>query len=354
MTSRRLWRRLTPLVAAGALVLAVTACGDDSSSETVSETGEVTGTLRLGYFPNLTHAPAIYGLEEGIFADKLGDGVKIETSTFNSGVQASEALASGALDATYIGPNPAINLFTKSNGEAIRIVSGATSGGAGLVVRPEITTVDQLRGKVIATPSLGNTQDVAARHYFTEHGLTVNTEGGGDLQILPQDNALAVDSYNSGAIDGAWVPEPTLSRLVAAGAHVLVDEADEWPNGQFVTTHLIVSTEYLKANPEIVRRLVEANVASVEALNADQAAGQAATNAAIGELTGKPLDADLLAAAWKNLTFTPDPIASSLFTSAENALDLGLVDTADLDGIYDLTLLNEILVAEGKPEVSAE
>lgn len=352
MTSRRLWRRVTPLIAAGALVLAVAACGDDSSGETVSSTGEVTGTLRIGYFPNLTHAPAIYGISQGIFAEKLGSGVKIETATFNSGVEASEALASGAIDATYIGPNPAINLFTKSNGEAIRIVSGATSGGAALVVKAEITSVDQLRGKVLATPSLGNTQDVALRYYLKQHGLATDKDGGGDVSIRPQDNALTLDAFKSGAIDGAWVPEPTLSRLVDAGGTVLVDETTQWPEGKFVTTHLIVSTPYLERNPGIVRRLVEANVASIDALNADPAKAQEATNAALGELTGKPLSADLVAAAWKNLTFTADPIASSLFTSADHAVELGLVEKSSLDGIYDLGLLNEILTAAGKPTVS--
>jgi NitT/TauT family transport system substrate-binding protein len=261
-------------------------------------------------------------------------------------------LASGALDAAYIGPNPAINLFTKSNGEAIRVVSGATSGGAALVVRPDITSVDQLRGTTIATPSLGNTQDVALRYFLDSNGIKVDTQGGGDLEVRPQDNSVTVDAYKSGAIDGAWVPEPTLSRLVADGATVLVDEADEWPGGKFVTTHLIVRTEYLNHNPQIVRRLVEANVASIDALNADPAAAQVATNAALGEITGKPLDEELVASAWKNLTFTPDPIASSLFVSADHALELGLLDNADLDGIYNLTALNEVLVAAGKPEVA--
>ncbi|WP_322780605.1 ABC transporter substrate-binding protein, partial [Frankia sp. Cas4] len=171
MSSRRLWRRITPLLAAGALALAATACSSGGDGNTVSagssatsSTAGPTGTLRLGYFPNLTHAPAIYGLDQGIFAATLGPGVKIATSTFNSGTQEAEAILSGALDAGYIGPNPAVNAFVKSKGAALRIISGVTSGGAGLVVKSDITSVDQLRGKTIATPGLANTQDVALRY----------------------------------------------------------------------------------------------------------------------------------------------------------------------------------------------
>jgi NitT/TauT family transport system substrate-binding protein len=349
MTSRRLWRRLAPLVAVGALALAVGACGSDGES---AAGGASTGTLRLGYFPNLTHAPAIYGVDQGIFADKLGGGVKLETSTFSSGTTASEALLSGALDITYIGPNPAINIFVKSKGEAIRIISGVTSGGAALVVTKDITTVEQLRGKKIATPSKGNTQDVALRYYLKEHGMATTLEGGGDVEVRPQENSITVDAFKSGAIDGAWVPEPVASRLVANGGHVLVDEASLWPGGAFVTTHIVVRTEYLKKNPEIVKRFLQANLAAIDALNADPEKGREVTNNAYGKLTGKPLADGVAAAAWKKLTFTVDPVASSLFVSAEHATDVGLLKDPDLHGIYDLTLLNEVLSAAGRPKVA--
>ncbi|WP_131768297.1 ABC transporter substrate-binding protein [Candidatus Protofrankia californiensis] len=357
MSSRRLWRRITPLLAAGALALAATACssgGDDTTVTAGSSTGSPTGTLRLGYFPNLTHAPAIYGLDQGIFAQKLGPGVKLETPTFNSGVQAAEALVSGALDATYIGPNPAVNAFTKSKGEAVRIISGATSGGAGLVVKSDITSVEQLRGKTIASPSLGNTQDVALRYYLKQHGLATDKSGGGDVQVRPQDNTVTVDAFKSGAIDGAWVPEPTLSRLISDGGKLLVDEASQWPNGKFVTTLLLVRTDYLKSNPEIVKRLVEANVASIEALNADPVKGQQVTNQGLAKLSGKPLADAVINPAWKRLTFTADPIASSLVASADHATELGLLAKVDLNGIFDLTAVNAALTASGKPSVAAQ
>jgi NitT/TauT family transport system substrate-binding protein len=357
MKPSRLWRALTPLVTAGALALAVVGCsssGSDDASAASATPGQVSGTLRLGYFPNLTHAPALYGVEKGIFAKDLGTGVTLKTSTFNSGTQEAEAILSGAIDAGYIGPNPAANSFIKSNGEAIRIISGATSGGAALVVRPEITSVAQLKGKTLATPGLANTQDVALRYFLKKNGLSTDTQGGGDVSIKPQDNSLTVDAFKNKAIDGAWVPEPTASRLVAEGGKVLVNEADEWPEtkGRFVTTVLIVRTDYLKKNPEIVRRLVTANVDSINALNADKDAAATVTNTALGKLAGKPLPDAVLTSAWKSLTFTPDPIAASLLQSAKHQQELGLIKNPKLDGIFDLSIVNDVLSKQGKPTVS--
>ncbi|MCK9898593.1 sulfonate ABC transporter substrate-binding protein [Parafrankia colletiae] len=355
MKPKRLWQRFVPLVAAGALALAVTACsGDDGGSESVSAGGEVTGTLRLGYFPNLTHAPALVGVEQGTFAKELGTGVKLEPKTFNSGVQEAEAILSGALDAGFIGPNPAVNTFIKSKGEAIRIVSGVTAGGAALVVKPEITSVEQLRGKTLATPSLGNTQDVALRYFLKKNGLQTDTKGGGDVSIRPQENSVTVDAFKSGAIDGAWVPEPVASRLVAEGGTVLVDEADEWPetDGKFVTTVLLVRTDYLEKNPQIIERLIKANISVIDQLNADPAAGQTAANDALEALTGKPLADGVVTSAWKGLTFGPDPVAKSLFTSAAHQEELGLIEDPQLDGIFDLTILNRLLADAGEKPVA--
>ncbi|WP_322761341.1 ABC transporter substrate-binding protein [Frankia sp. Cr2] len=365
MSSRRLWRRITPLLAAGALALAAPACSSGGDGNTVSTgssaTGSAgssapgpTGTLRLGYFPNLTHAPAIYGLDQGIFAATLGPGVKIETTTFNSGTQEAEAILSGSLDAGYIGPNPAVNAFVKSKGAALRVISGATSGGAGLVVKSDITSVDQLRGKTIATPGLANTQDVALRYYLKQHGLATDKNGGGDVQVRPQDNAVTVDAFKSGAVDGAWVPEPTLSRMVADGGKLLVDEASQWPDGRFTTTVLVVRTDYATSNPEIVKRLVAANVASINALGADPAKAQQVTNQGLAKLTGKPLADAVIVPAWKRLTFTSDPIASSVVTSADHAQELGLITKASLDGIFDVATLNAVLTAQGKPAVAVK
>jgi NitT/TauT family transport system substrate-binding protein len=311
------------------------------------------GTLKLGYFPNITHATAIVGVESGIFQKALGPGVTFTVSSFNAGPSASEALLNGAIDATFIGPNPAINAFAKSNGAAIRIVAGATSGGAYLVVKPEITSAAGLRGKKVASPQLGNTQDVALRTWLADNGLVTTREGGGDVSILPQDNAQTLDAFKSGQIDGAWVPEPWATRLVQeGGGKVLVDEKTVWPGGQYVTTHLIVRTDYLQAHPDIIRALLAGEIEATDLVNSDPAKAQALTNQGIRKITSKTIADNVITAAWPNLTFTVDPIASSLKGSADHATKVGLLDPVDLTGIYDLRLLNELLQAAGKSPVS--
>jgi NitT/TauT family transport system substrate-binding protein len=311
------------------------------------------GTLKLGYFPNITHATAIVGVESGIFAKDLGPGVTFTVSSFNAGPAASEALLNGAIDATFIGPNPAINAFAKSQGAAIRIIAGATSGGAYLVVKPEITSAVDLRGKKLASPQLGNTQDVALRTWLADNGLLTDKNGGGDVSILPQDNAQTLDTFKSGQIDGAWVPEPWATRLVQeGGGKVLVDEKTLWPGGQYVTTHLIVRTDYLQAHPDIIRALLVGELEANALVNGDPVRAQALVNQGIKKITSKTIADKVITAAWPNLTFTVDPIASSLKGSADHATKVGLLDPVDLTGIYDLTLLNELLRAAGKPPVN--
>jgi NitT/TauT family transport system substrate-binding protein len=309
-------------------------------------------TLRLGYFPNVTHATALVGIERGIFAEELGSGVALTTQTFNAGGEAVEAIFNGGLDASYIGPNPAINAWAQSQGEAIRIISGATSGGAFLVVSPDITSPDQLAGKRLASPQIGNTQDVALRAWLLEQGFETDHEGGGDVSILPQANADSLTAFSTGDIDGAWVPEPWATRMVEeAGGHILVDERDLWPDGRFVTTHLIVATTFLNEHPDVVKNLLAGQVAANEYVNDHPEESRAAVVSAIEELTGSELDPAILAAAWENLEFTCDPIATSLAESAAHAEELGLLEPTDLDGIYDLTLLNEVLSAKGMEEI---
>ena len=309
-------------------------------------------TLRLGYFPNLTHATALVGVEKGIFQKTLGAD-KLETQTFSAGPGAVEALFSKAIDATYVGPGPAINAFAKSNGEAIRIISGATSGGAALVVKPEITRPAELRGKRVASPQLGNTQDVALRSWLNDNGLKTDAQGGGDVSIVPQENAQTLETFKAGDIQGAWVPEPWATRLAQeGGGRVLVDESTLWPGGKFVTTLLIVRNEFLKQHPGTVRRLLVGHVEANDFINAQPADAQQTVNAAIEKITGKKLAPSVMTAAWSKLTFTNDPIASSLKTSADHAVAVGLLTKVDLKGIYDLTLLNAVLKAKNESVVS--
>lgn len=359
----RIHRALKTSLALLAVVVAgtaLTACGSDdsnsgsdtSSTSAASSTEPV--TLRLGYFPNVTHAPALVGIEGGIFEENLGDNVTLETSSFNAGGDVITAILAGELDASYIGPSPAISGFQTSNGEAIRIVSGAASGGASLVVKPEITSADDLKGKTISTPQLGNTQDVALRAWLKEEGLSSNTSGGGDVSILPQENSLTLTTFQQGQIDGAWVPEPWATRLVEeGGGKVLVDEADLWPDGQFVTTHVIVATKFLDEHPDTVKQLIEGNIAAIDFIRTDKEQAETYTADGIEKATGKPIAPELVTASFENLDFTLDPIPSSLVKDAQDAYDVGLIDSPDIEGIYDLKLLNQILKATGEPTIKS-
>ncbi|MBX6354266.1 MAG: ABC transporter substrate-binding protein [Micromonosporaceae bacterium] len=340
-------RALTALGMLATVLLASAACGDDGDAGTA--TGAV--TLRLGYFPNLTHAPALVGVGKNIFAAKLGAGVKLETRSFNAGPAEIEALLSGAIDIGYIGPNPTINGFSQSRGTALRVISGAASGGAALVVKPGITSAADLKGKKLATPQLGNTQDVALRYWLKQNGLTATKEGGGDVSIQPQANADTLSAFQNGAIDGAWVPEPWVSRLVNAGGKVLVDEKTLWPDGRYVLTNVIVSTKFLNEHRDVVKKFLEGQVAANDYLHSHPAESQQAVSDQIAKLTGKPLDVKLIQQAWASLEFTNDPVASSLITGARHAEEIGLLKPTDLTGLYDLSLLNELLKARGEAEV---
>lgn len=339
-------RRLAAGAAALALTASLAACGDDRARAAAGTDAAGLATapeVNFGYFANVTHAAALIGLDQGFFAEELGD-TTLNTQTFNAGTEAVEAMFAGALDITYIGPNPAINAYAQSDGEAIRIIAGATSGGAQLVVREGIASPEDLVGATLASPSLGNTQDVALRAWLSEQGLANSFENSDTLAL-----------FQSGQFDGAWLPEPWASRLVLeAGATVLVDEKDLWPDGQFVTTHLIVRTEFLEQYPGTVEAVLRAHVHAVQyaAENPDEAKDE--VNAGIEEVTGEPLSSEVLDRSWDNLTITDDPIAASLQKSADDSLAVGTSEEeVDLNGIYDLSMLNAILDDEGLEPVSA-
>lgn len=342
-------RLLRALALAGAAVGVLSLAA--GCSTTPKAGAKAQGTLRLGYFANVTHATALVEVERGTLATKLG-GVKLETQVFNAGPAAVEAIFAGSIDATYVGPNPAINAYVKSKGDAIRIVAGATSGGAQLVVQPGVTLAN-LKGKTLATPQLGNTQDVALRAWLASNGLKTDPTKGGDVTIAPTDNATTLQLFKDKKIAGAWLPEPWASRLVLdGGGTVLVDEKTLWPQGQFVTTQLVVTTKFLTAHPEIVKRLLEAHVETTDWINANQAEAKTIVNTALEKLTQKKLKDAVIDRAFGNLTVTVDPVASSLAESAAHAVAAGLLKQPDLKGIYDLRLLNEVLSAAGKPAVS--
>jgi NitT/TauT family transport system substrate-binding protein len=344
--------RLLAVLAAISVLTFGSACGGRTNS--ADGPPGPASTLRLGYFANVTHAAAIIGVNRGLIAKELG-ATKLETQIFDAGPAAVEALFGGSLDAAYIGPNPAINAFARSDGKAIRIVAGATSGGAQLVVRQGINSARDLRGATLASPELGNTQDVALRAWLSKQGLRNSVQGGGDVTITPTKNADTLQLIKSGKLDGAWVPEPWASRLVLeAGSKVLVNERDLWPGGQFVTTNLIVRTEFLERHPQTVEALLRGHVDAVQWANQNPAEAKAVVNDGINALTGKPLKPEVVDRAWQDLTVTEDPIAASLQRSAENAVAAGVAtNQADLHGIYELSILNRILTQRSLPSVSA-
>jgi NitT/TauT family transport system substrate-binding protein len=347
---------LVALIVAFALIVA--ACGSSSSSSSKKSTTSTSAaastspvTLKLGYFPNVTHAPALVGVQGGIFQKSLGKNVTLKTSTYNAGGDEVTALLAGAIDIGYIGPSPAINAFQKSSGEVL-IISGAASGGAYLVVKPNITSAAGLKGKKVADPQLGNTQDVALRSWLKSKGLETDTTGGGDVSIVPQENALSLQAFQAGGIDGAWVPEPWATRLVKeGGGKILVNEATLWPHGQYPTTNIIVSKSFLDAHPDVVKQFLEGNVAAIDFIRTNPPKAQSYVGAQIQNITQKALKPDLIAASFQHITFTSDPIASALRKSAQEAQSLGLLKSGNIKGIYDLKLLNEVLKAQGQAAV---
>ncbi len=346
------------LSAAGAAV-AVTAlaagCSSSAASNAASSSGSGSApvTLRLGFLANITHASALVALKEGFFAKDLGKNVTLKTSVFSSGTQETTALLAGQLDAAYVGPNPAINAWQKSGGKAIKIISGAASGGAALVVKPSISSVSQLKGQKLATPSLGNTQDVALRYYLKQHGLTTSATSGGDVPITPiAPNSDAVLEFKSGQIAGGWEPAPYDIEMQQDGGKVLVNEASLWPGGKFVTTNIVVTQSFLAAHPSVVTGLLKAQIQANNFINQNTSAAETAANAELTALTGKALKSAVLPLAFKQITFTNDPIASSLAADAKHAEAVGLLKPVNLAGIYDLGPLNALLKADGQAQVS--
>jgi NitT/TauT family transport system substrate-binding protein len=319
------------------ITLLLSACGGSRRS------GDV---VRVGFFPNITHSQAIIGLARGDFANALGPDITIEPITFNAGPSAIEALFAGEIDLTYIGPNPAITGYVRSGGEALRIVCGATSGGAALVVRDSsaIFSPSDLAGTTLASPQLGNTQDVALRSFLVANGLNT-TDKGGSVTVVPTENPQILDLFRQGEIDGAWVPEPWASRLVIeGGGRILVDERDLWPGGRFVTAHLIASTAFLRDHPELVRRWISAHVQVTIWELAYPDSAKTLLNSEIARITGREIPQAVLDSAWTRIEPTWDPVRTSLLASADAAWAAGfLEEQPDLSGIYDLAILNDVL-----------
>jgi NitT/TauT family transport system substrate-binding protein len=347
------------LAALAVATAAVLAAGCSSSGPGPSSSGKADSAskvvLRLGFLENITHAPALIGVKEGFFTKNLGSGVTLQLYPFSTGTEEATALLAGQLDAAYVGPNPAIKAWSTSGGTLIKVISGAASGGAELVVKKGITSAQQLKGQKLATPSLGNTQDVALRYWLKKQGLTTTSTGGGDVPVTPiSPNSAAVLEFKTGQLAGGWEPAPYDAEMVADGGHVLVNEASLWPGGKFVTTNLVVTQKFLAANPTVVTDLLKGQVVANDFIASNKTQAEAAANAELTSLTGKGLKPAVLAASFAQVTFTNDPVASSLITDAQHAVDVGVLSPVkNLSGIYDLAPLNKLLAADGQPQVSS-
>jgi NitT/TauT family transport system substrate-binding protein len=346
-------RTITAMGVAAATALAAVGCSPSSATTGTGSHPEV--VLRLGFQTNITHAPALIGIVKGYFAKSLGKDVKLEVKPFSTGTVEGTALLAGQLDAAYVGPNPTLKAWQTSSGKLIKVISGAASGGAGLVVKKGITSPAQLKGQKLATPSLGNTQDVALRYWLKQQHLTATQTGGGEVPITPiTPNSAAVLQFKSGQIAGGWEPAPYDIEMVADGGHMLVNEASLWPSGQFVTTNLVVTQKFLAAHPSVVTGLLKGQLQANSYIHSNPSGAEAAANQELTTLLGKGLDPSVLSASFKAITFTNDPIASSLATDAQHAVSVGLLSPVqNISALYDLGPLNALLKAGGQPQVSS-
>ena len=337
-------------IVAGALLLA--GCGSSSSGSSgggsgsgSSDSGSSAVTVRLGLLANITHAPALVAIQKGFFTKNLGKN-KLTTTVYSSGTQETTAILANQLDAAYVGPNPAIDAFQKSGGK-VKIISGVATGGASMVVKPNISSAADLKGKSVDTPSLGNTQDVAIRYWLKRSGLATTTTGGGDVQIKPtKPNSNAVLQFKSGQIAGASEPSPYDVEMVQDGGKVLFKEPG-------VTTLLIVTQSFLSAHPDVVNDLLKANIQAEDFIKKSPSAAQTSANTELAALSGKGIKSSVLPAAFKEITFTNDPDASSLATDAQQAKAVGLLDSTDLSGIFNLGPVNKLLQAAGESQVKS-
>jgi len=311
--------------------------------------------VRVGAFPNITHPQAMVGKNNAWFEKAMGPQVKIEWKSFNAGPSAMEALFAGAIDMTYIGPNPAISGYVRSNGEALRIVAGATSGGAALVVRSDsgIRNPEDFHGRRIASPQMGNTQDVALRAWLKANGMKT-TDKGGDVQVIPLANPDQLTLFIKKELDGAWAPEPWATRLIKEGnGRLFLDERMLWPNGEFITAHLIVRTQFLKEHPDLVKNWIRAHVELTDWINAHLPEARKLLNQQIAKETGKALPDAVLEEAFGRMKPTYDPLRGSLMNAAKSAFEAGFLgrQMPDLSSLYDLSLLNQVLAEKGKKAI---
>jgi len=334
-------RQFLRLAAATLSTAVLAACGQTASP---SETGGArsAGKLTIGYFPNVTHAPALVAAASGSFKDAL-PGVNLDCKTFNAGPSLIEALFAGAIDVGYVGPSPAINGYTHSKGQALRVIAGAMSGGASFVVRPEaaIKTPQDLAGKKLASPQFGNTQDVSLRFFLQRNGLKTT-------DVIPAQNPDIVNLFKQGRIAGAWVPKPWASTLVLqAHGDVFADERTLWPDGKFSSVCLVATPQILKDRRDVVTAVLNAHLQAVHLIAANPDEAKQLVAEQIARLTSQPMPAEVLDRSFSTQDVTYDPLVSSVLAQADHAFALGFLGSSkpDLSALFDLAPLKAVLTS---------
>ena len=346
--NKRLFLSIVVLLFVGGLVV------QPSISNNAYSQGTEKKVLRIGYFPNINHAQAVIGIGNGDFQKALGNNIGIKPFVFNAGPSATEALLANQIDATYVGPNPTVNGYVVSQGKALKVISGAASGGAVFIVRNDsgIQSPKDFAGKKFASPQLGNTQDVALRKYLLDNGYKTKDKGG-NVEVLPVKNPDILTLFLKKEIDGAWVPEPWGEKLIKEGnGKLFLDERTLWPGGKFVTANIIINPEYLRNNPDVITKLLEANVNETQWINNHKEEALKTFNLELKKLTGQTIPDDQLKQAFSRLDLTYDPLKGTLIKSANDAFDVGFLKTKpDLSDIFDLKILNEVLKKKGLEEI---
>src|SRR5688500_15245460 len=341
------YRSSTSIIIAIILVIAIIFT---AAQQSFSQTEEKK-VLKIGYFPNINHAQAVIGIGNGDFKKTLGENVEIKPFIFNAGPSAIEALFAKQVDVTYVGPNPAINEYVISEGKDVRAIASATSGSTVFVIMADtcITSTADFANKKFASPQLGNTQDVALRNYLLEHGFKT-VENKCNVHVLPAKNADILTLFLKKDIDGAWVPEPWGERLIKeANGKLFLDERDLWPDGKFVTGLIVVRTDYLQNNPDVIEKLLKAHVEETQRINNNKEEAIKNFNTELKKITGQTIPEDQLKESLTRLEFTYDPIQQSLYKSANDAFNVGFLGKSqpDLSNIFDLNILNKVLKEKG-------
>ena len=344
-----------------------TTTSSTTSSTTTSSVSTTTSTesccsatvVRIGYFANINHGQALVGLFNGDYQKALGPNVQIQTYLFNAGPTEMTALLAGQIDMAYVGPSPSVNAYIASNGTALRILAGATDAGALFVVTDSSGIKNataggvtaQLMGKTFLAPQLGNTQDIALRLYLLQNHLVP----GVNVTVQDTSNSNIVTAIVGGKADGAWVPQPYGSLILSkANAHLFLDERSLWPGGNFSTTELVASESFITNHPDVVSRIVGAHVDETIWINSHTAQAEQVMNSTIRYITGSGIASSVLNSTLTTLSFTYDPLESSVQVQAQNAFTLGFLGKTapNISGLFDLTFLNQALTERGLPTIS--